>query len=379
MRKIILFLLFVYGFSYVLRVDNVTDAKKLSGLGVNCIPHSGYYECVSSNDRAQLEKMKKIFMEKFHINTFIDDEKIHNKNKGKYCIQITSSLNKKAVFKYFEGYKRYPYARVEKIGSYYVIRIGLESYDNIKALYNRLKKGFVRKCDYIESRIVKKSENTENTKSFKYSDRHRIFNIRNRIPDNKDRCNIFMGLFNLPDNPQKALRFFKLVKNKNRYLDSLIGYAYIGMRKYKKAYEIFKNLIKTGNAPDITKGYVSVLYRLGKYDELVKEALKYDKYELTISLNEIEDLIYKNKKEQAYLKLLTLYESYPHERDVLLALGFINMEMGKKEEAEYFFSEILKKRTDVFALKGMYLLGKKEMLLKELKKMFKGELCELRF
>jgi len=76
-----------------------------------------------------------------------------------YCVQVLSSRDLNSAKVVYENLSNYPYARVEKIGNYYTLRVGLwkskqeaeEYFSEIKKLYPQ---SFLRTCYYLEERIV---------------------------------------------------------------------------------------------------------------------------------------------------------------------------------------------------------------------------------
>jgi len=120
MFKILGVFLFVFlNASYIVEV-NSTDYLKLKTLGINCVKHTNNsYLCNKSDDKYQLKRFIN-FAKKYNIKTKIIP--VLNKDLiNIYSIQIVSGKNLSNIKKIFEKYKNLPYARIEKIGSYYTI------------------------------------------------------------------------------------------------------------------------------------------------------------------------------------------------------------------------------------------------------------------
>jgi hypothetical protein len=76
-----------------------------------------------------------------------------------YSIQILSTKSLDEAKEYYEKFKNYPYARVEKIGKYYVLRIGnSKTVKNLKPLLKEVEKlkkdAFIRIADILPDRII---------------------------------------------------------------------------------------------------------------------------------------------------------------------------------------------------------------------------------
>jgi len=80
-------------------------------------------------------------------------------SKVYFCVQIGSFSKKELALEFFNKVKHLPEARIEKIGWFYTVRVGLkEKRKDIILLYKELKKEFkdawLRTCYYIPSRII---------------------------------------------------------------------------------------------------------------------------------------------------------------------------------------------------------------------------------
>jgi len=196
---------FVFG-AYYLAVKDKRSAEILNALGVECKPKNGGYFCVESEDKWQLLRIKYYIKNNLDIDAYIleqnqtlpkeaNDEEITKpkpevkkaeikkrekvaKEKTKkaevkknvsipkkgYCVQVVSSNSKDSLLNEFEKLKSYPASRLEKIGRYYVIRVGQSrSSKSLKSLLEKIRtdypNAFVRKCDYILRRMIKRGGN----------------------------------------------------------------------------------------------------------------------------------------------------------------------------------------------------------------------------
>ncbi|AAC07366.1 SPOR domain-containing protein [Aquifex aeolicus] len=76
-----------------------------------------------------------------------------------YCIQVLSSRDLSSAERAYRKLADYPHARIEKIGDYYTVRVGLwENKSKAKEYLSQVKSvypgAFLRTCYYIEDRIV---------------------------------------------------------------------------------------------------------------------------------------------------------------------------------------------------------------------------------
>jgi len=95
-----------------------------------------------------------------------------SESKVYYCVQLGSFSKKETAMELFNQVKYLPHARMEKIGGFYIIRVGLgEKEIDVYSLYKRLKTKFrdawLRRCYYVPSRIVVSIKKTEVKKSEK--------------------------------------------------------------------------------------------------------------------------------------------------------------------------------------------------------------------
>ena len=240
-------------------VISPTDYQKLHNLGAECVKQkNGYYLCYKSDDKFQLKRFVN-----FAKQNGVDAKIVNILNKdliNVYSIQILSTKNKKQAKKYFQKYKNYPYARIEKIGDYYTIRIGAsKNKKNLKSLLKKLniKNAFVRKADIKLNRIIdsnfaaeseklkniyfQKNINGKNYSIFNKNKTNRHFVFRDKKPLNLDvksllntgslkkSCDVYTVLSLVKKNPK-----YKKLKNN-------VCYKY-HMENLKKLYSDFDKI-----------------------------------------------------------------------------------------------------------------------------------------
>jgi len=194
-KGFLLLLIFNLLFGYELIIKNKNDYQMLKNLGVQCIEQDDVYICVKSDNKAKLESLKKYLKDNLGVHAEVVDlslEKIAPKTDNKtelkkppvksgYCIQVLSSTKLAGFDDFFEKLKNIPYSRIEKIGNYFVLRVGEESSaQKLKSILSKVKKvkkdAFIRKCDIIPERIIKsnfvlkgKEDKEENSKKESYN------------------------------------------------------------------------------------------------------------------------------------------------------------------------------------------------------------------
>jgi len=180
--RFFIFFIFLFSnlFGYALVVNSKEDAKKMQKIGIECRfdKNNDFYVCTYSDDINQLRRVKDFLKSQYDIKAYITSSSmdsfslskefkkpqkssVKNKKllKSGYCIQVISS--KKSLDNIFEKYKNFPYARIEKINGFYVLRVGEGSYSEVKNLNKKIG-GFIRKCDIVPQRIVKANFNVNN-------------------------------------------------------------------------------------------------------------------------------------------------------------------------------------------------------------------------
>ena len=161
---------FNFLFAYNLVVYSQKDAIRLNEIGFICQEKNKKYICLDSNDLDELKRIRDFLANKFNITTYIENSNQKSKSikkivktvkttksekEGKletfYSIQLGSFRYLENAKKVYEKAKSYPFARIEKIGEYYVVRIEkAKNRDDLK--FKNL--GMVKKCYIIKDRII---------------------------------------------------------------------------------------------------------------------------------------------------------------------------------------------------------------------------------
>ncbi len=147
-------LLFSFLNAYYVAAIKPIYYQKMTNLGVQCNKYKDKYICSESEDKAQIKRFVHFAKQngiKADIYNLLSKDLINV-----YSIQIASSKNLHSIEKLFSKYKSFPYARIEKIGSYYTLRVGAASNKNsLKPLLKQCRGGFLRKADIKLNRIIK--------------------------------------------------------------------------------------------------------------------------------------------------------------------------------------------------------------------------------
>jgi uncharacterized protein HemY len=332
-------------------VPTQRDAKLLNNLGIECNKKDGIYVCAKSPQLPKILRLKD-FIEKHGINAYITGFSEFPIEQG-YCIQVVSSKKKKPIEKIFTKFESYPYARVEKIGKYYVLRIGQSN--DLKYLKPYLKKikkfyksAFLRKCDFILSRIVLSNGSFEKfhtkTKKNKKIKKHKKqnFNIDYSKLNDKKKLRLMKEFFDKGDYKQ-VLKIAELLEKGLYRKDVLVIKARILAKegKYKQACRRLTELYNVYQDKEIEKyrNKACFLYygSLGNENMYTSPffAVKYFKKSLIFQKN---SYVMKNlaivylslgKYSKAYPYLKQLYEKYPDDSVILSAYARVLFALGK--------------------------------------------------
>jgi tetratricopeptide (TPR) repeat protein len=144
-------------FGYYLAVFNQKDASVLKNLDISCEYEDGIYVCAQNKSLFPLLKLKSRVLNA-GINAYILNYSKLPPQNG-YCVQVLSSKKLAPMVKIYEKIKNYPYARLEKIGDYYSIRIGEERslrkiLPYLRKVRNLYPNAFARKCEFLFYRMV---------------------------------------------------------------------------------------------------------------------------------------------------------------------------------------------------------------------------------
>ena len=347
MKKFWLLLLsFVFIFGYSLGVKDIKSKNLLEEKGFNCKKSEGFYICATSKDINYLLRIKNFLKNSYKIDTLIINNNLSFKKKintnvkknnfstnklspssgyssiqktSAYCIQVLSSQNLNASKKNFNLFKNLPFTRIEKIGNFYVLRIGESSFQSVKALLpsvkNYYKKAFVRKCDLIPSRIII-SNFKNNQINNKKSNLHSLVSNTNLITNdvNVKEMYYFLNIGDLSKARQIALKL-KTTHPKDSIF--VLGLVNMKNQNWQKACNYFSKL--QGQKSYNLKKNSCYIYNLQKGYE------------------------YLNEKPKQALFLFKKAYSYKITDDVKLALGYAYLKLGYINRAYKIFKEMYKK------------------------------------
>ena len=365
MKLILLFITFVLSFGYELVVNNSQDAQKLENIGFSCNKQAGFYVCLISKDLNELKRIQDFLNTKFNIQTKISEdinqsgskvsgykkiknnkisnsvynktlnlqtnikvnskENIHLKRHG-YCIQISSFKNLKNAEKVYYKYKSYPLSRIEKIGNFYVLRLGEGSFKTIKNMAFHLK-GIIRKCDIVPQRIVKSNFNIiDNNVSDKNISKNSSNNINLNLPiDNSSKLKAmyyYLNSGNLIKAKENALDLINIYPN-----DAYLVLAIINMKNqnFKKACQILSKL-NTKKALKLKTDACYTYYLKEGFNILSKspeKSLRFFKKAIALKptlsakIGEAYAYLNLNKPNEAYNIFKKLYKNYPDNEKVI--------------------------------------------------------------
>ena len=347
MRFFIFFLTSVLLFSYDLIVTSKKDMNKLSEIGFVCQPKNSIYVCLSSNDLNELKRIKDFLKNKFNIKVQILQEeskpkniviskKISNENKKfnnnlelkktGYCIQVGSFRDLRNAKIEFLHYKNFPFTRVEKIGSFFTVRVGEGDYNDIKELNNQLN-GVIKKCDLIPQRIVISNFTNNEFSSIKVKIKRQVVNNTNVDNANIKAMYYYLNNGDLVKAKEEALKL------KNIYPDDanlVLGIIAMKNQNFQKACNIFSSL----NSPKVykLKKDACFTYYLKKGFLVINDAPKKALYYFNKALKYKKDVnalmgkgyAYLNNGdyEKAYNIFKSLYKQYPNNEKIVE--GYVN-------------------------------------------------------
>ncbi|WP_456480548.1 tetratricopeptide repeat protein, partial [Nautilia sp.] len=395
-------------FSYTLIVTQKSDADKLKTVGIKCVYDSvnQNYRCVKSADLLQLKRIKNYMKKEYGIDSYIaQDNYVKNRNtlsetgniknvqtdnmnvsketvindvpiqtadipRSGYCIQVASSPFKKGMLKLFAKYADKPLARVEKIGSNYVLRIGeSRNYRDIKKLYRQINRGFIRKCDYIPKRIIKSGAAVA---AEPVSDTVVIDTL---IPKkSKVSVNEMYDALNSGDliKAKKMAEKLKYTKYANDAYN-VLGIVAMKMGKWDEACRYFyktrnKKLLNTACYTDnLKKGY-SVLQRNPKLS--LNYFYKAKKYKNTKDIEVGIGYAYLNMKDYKKAEMIfqNLYSRYPEDKDVIKGYAIALYNLKKYDKLKSLGSRLPPKYAKELEKYDVYMdLDRANALIKEQK------------
>ncbi len=268
---LLLFFIFLHA-EYVVVLSS-KDYQKLHNLGVECVKYNTEkYLCYKSDDKYQLKRFVN-FAKQNGVSAKIAN--ILTKNLiNIYSIQILSTTNKKTAEKYFDKFKNFPFARIEKIGNYYTIRIGAsKNKQDLKKLLKKLniKNAFVRIADIKINRIIKANFLFENDK---------LKNLFSKKNINKKNIVFLNDLHNkkfITKNKKRLnIHSEKLIQTSGNLKKSCEVYTVLSLVKQDKKYEKLKNNI-------CYKYHMKNLKKLHSDFDKINELLKAMEYKKNIN------------------------------------------------------------------------------------------------
>ncbi len=149
-----------------------------------------------------------------------------------YCIQVASSKDLKGIKDLFRKVNDFPDPRVEKIGDYFVLRVGFFSMSSTAGKYlERLRlirnDAFLRKCLLVPERIVL-PRRKERTRVFTYSVGMKLATFYLKKKDLKSAEKIYRELSELyPDSREVRLQLARVLYWQGKYDEAIAIYRYL--------------------------------------------------------------------------------------------------------------------------------------------------------
>jgi tetratricopeptide (TPR) repeat protein len=350
MRLLFFLFIVIYSYAYELYVYKKSDYLTLNNIGIVCQKNQRGYLCAKSPDLEKLTRVKK-YLTHFGVNAEIIMENSENKDfpKNGYCIQVLTSKKLNLLENVFEKVKPFPYARIEKIGGYYVIRIGQQkNYKSLKNILKNVKKdfksAFIRKCDYIPERIVKgKSKVTK-----KVNKKELALGFLSR--DEKLKLLKKYYYEKKYDLALKLAQDLKKGTHRKKIL-IIIGKIYYFQNKFDKSCRILSNLDDIYNEDEIKKYKNKACYEyllkkasnqiyIAPYAalSLLNEAKNYgDDYRLRKYI--AFSLVNMKEYKKAYPILEYLFKTHPNDTSVYLNYARVLFALGKFDELDKIANE----------------------------------------
>ncbi len=413
--KLLIFLVVVIKlFGYELYVSKKSDALIAKNLGIECKETSKGFLCKKDNDLQKLLKLKS-YLNNFGVNSYITKENI----LSGYCIQLQSAKNLDFLKNSFKNISAFEYARIEKIGKFYVTRVG-ES-PNKKDLKSYLKKlkpfyenAFIRKCDYIPSRIVypvKKKIDLDKLskqelrelmyKSYLKGDYDLAFRISNLLKRSvyrkdalimsalllykkghlKKSCRFLEDLNDIYDdyiiyNHMKKICYEFYIKNAEEQIsispiralfnvkkaiklnDNLrakkdLALIYFNIKEYNAAYRILKKIVYQTSDKNVRDIYANTLFSLNKFEKLENFCSKNSDLNFCLSYDKYKKtkFFYSQKRYlKAYVLAKKLYKLYPYNKNIKILYAKVLNKMHKIDEAMLVVNTIFDANEDVEVL-----------------------------
>ena len=385
MKFLILFIAAVLSFSYELMVLTEKDSQTLKNIGFSCEKKENGFKCLSSNDINEIKRVKEFLKAKFNINSriinngFSDSSQKSDSVKkinGNYCIQVFSLKNLNRGKRRFKLYKDFPFARIEKIGDFYTLRVGQGKYKEIKRLNNKIK-GLIRKCNISPQRIIVSNFNINGTDNKNFSSNKLLKSVRVTAKNKNILLKQMYQYLNSGDLTSAKKLALQL---KNSYPnDAGLVLGLISMKKenFKNACYIFSSLHTSKGRKlkkdacytyFIKKGYQLIDTSPKQAFYFFSKALRYKPNDKNAIMGKGYVYINLKKYKQAYKIFKQLHNKYPKDKKVLE--GYVNVLYLLKKDSEL---EALRKSfgnelKEEFSSIDFYMdLKKSNLLIKEKK------------
>lgn len=251
-------------------IDMSQKLKILKDLGIeDCKIYENEITCAKTKDINEALRIRD-YLERHNIIAFIEEVSTPKKNvkkldgelkpaKNLQCVQISTSKVLKFEIPKYEKLKELPLARIEKIGNFYLLRLGgYKEYSKAKELLDTVKKqfpdAFIRRCDIIPERIVYPSNFSLNSKEKHLKSPEE--KILSKISPKKISLVGMMYQELNAGNLSKAEDLARKLKNTGKNLDD--AYFVLGLVNLKKgnfgqACKLLEKSYKISKKPDIKK------------------------------------------------------------------------------------------------------------------------------
>ncbi|NPA87975.1 MAG: tetratricopeptide repeat protein [Epsilonproteobacteria bacterium] len=353
-KGLLLLLMFKLLFGYELIVKDKKDYELLQALGVECKEEKGVYVCVKSDDKVKLESLKEYLRNNVGVKAEVVDYDNQKKSavssvQTGYCIQVLSSKKASGLDDFFEKLKDLPYSRIEKIGDFYVLRVGEEnSAKSLKTYLSKVKKikkdAFIRKCDIIPNRIIKSNFNVvvNETQKDSYDNTlekiQQILNsnktVNNKIPktvkESNDSQTVEVKKTKIKDKVKKSdINPYSNKYTKKSFKDTIL--SLYEKRDYKRVCDLLTTLNSFYN---------------GDFDKIKKDACYSYYYE--------KGMEYLYIQPETAIKLFDKAIKFQNIDEVKFAKAIALMNEGKHDQAVKILRDIYKKDPNNSAVKLAY-------------------------
>ena len=257
--------------------------------------------------------------------------------KSFYCIQLYTSKSKEKSIKYYEFVRNLPDARIEKVGKYYILRVGFfqkkdEAIKILKKVKKIFKDALLRKCYYIPKRIIYPKGKV---KEKYFSKDEELYNLM---------ISAFLGAKKLKE-AEKVLKIAISKYPNNPYWWEMYARVLIWNGKPEKALDVYLKAFKRFKSKEFAQKALNLALSFRKYN-IAAELMKYLKLPLRV-----KQVIYENLGEIE--KLIIVLDKLGTE-EALFEEAYILFNLGENDKA----LKVLEK------LEKRYGLNEKVVLLK---------------